>query len=209
MELLRITRQIHCKAVEQRATLIHIRQYNRDWGTSYSRPPIDPYLTSPSPVTKSWRRHCRCVPRSSVECTASRCRRRAGTARSTRRDRRRDRRTGGRTAPPEARRERSTCRGSTSTSTACTPIPAHTHTHTHTRARLTALFPGLSGWAGTRKVKPIWILLKQGTVSGSGISRAVCKSAPRSRQITTPTPHHSFIYMPDALPAAQPTAPKQ
>ena len=35
------TRQIHCKAVEQRATLIH-RQYNRDWGTSYSRPPIDP-----------------------------------------------------------------------------------------------------------------------------------------------------------------------
>ena len=46
MELLRITRQIHCKAVEQRATLIH-RQYNRDWGTSYSRPPIDPYLTPP------------------------------------------------------------------------------------------------------------------------------------------------------------------
>ena len=55
MELLRITRQIHCKAVEQRATLIH-RQYNRDWGTSYSTHPIDPYLTSP-PVTKSWRRH--------------------------------------------------------------------------------------------------------------------------------------------------------
>ena len=43
MELLRITRQMHCKAVEQRATLIH-RQYNRDWGTSYS---TDPYLTSP------------------------------------------------------------------------------------------------------------------------------------------------------------------
>ena len=46
MELLRITRQIRCKAVEQTATLIH-RQYNQDWGTSYSRPPIDPYLTSP------------------------------------------------------------------------------------------------------------------------------------------------------------------
>jgi len=43
---------------------------------------------------------------------------------------------------------------------------AHTHTHT----RLTALFPVLPGWAGTRKVKPIWILLKQETVSGSGIS---------------------------------------
>jgi len=24
-----------------------------------------------------------------------------------------------------------------------------------------ALFQGLSGWAGTRKVKPIWVLLKQ------------------------------------------------
>jgi len=33
----------------------------------------------------------------------------------------------------------------------------HMHTHTH----LMALCPGLPGWAGTRKVKPIWILLKQ------------------------------------------------
>ena len=48
MELLRITRQIHCKAVERRATLIQ-RQYNRDWGTSYSRPPIDPYMIPHSP----------------------------------------------------------------------------------------------------------------------------------------------------------------
>ena len=55
MKLLRITRQIHCKAVEQIATLIH-RQYSRDWGTSYSRPPIPkPHFP---PVTKSWRRHC-------------------------------------------------------------------------------------------------------------------------------------------------------
>jgi len=42
-------------------------------------------------------------------------------------------------------------------------------------------------------VKPIWILLEQETVSGSDISRAICKSAPRSRQTTTPTPHHSFF----------------
>ena len=33
-------------------------------------------------------------------------------------------------------------------------------THTNTHTRLMALFPGLPGWAGTRKVKPIWILLK-------------------------------------------------
>ena len=79
---------------------------------------------------------------------------------------------------------------------------------TQTHTRLTALFPGLPGWAGTRKVKPIWILLKQETVSGSGISWAICKSAPRSRQVTTPAPHHSVVYRPDALPAAQPTVSK-
>ena len=32
------------------------------------------------------------------------------------------------------------------------------------------------------------------TVSGSGISWAICKSAPRSRQITTPAPHHSSFF---------------
>ena len=42
----------------------------------------------------------------------------------------------------------------------------HTHTHTHMHIRLMALCPGLRKWAGTRKVKPIWILLKQETVSG-------------------------------------------
>ena len=68
------------------------------------------------------------------------------------------------------------------------------YTHTHTHTRLTALFPGLPGWAGTRKVKPIWILLQQETVSGSGISWAICKQpAPHSRQITTPAPHHSVF----------------
>ena len=59
-----------------------------------------------------------------------------------------------------------------------------------------------------QKGKPVWILLEQETVSGSGISWAICKSGPRSRQITTPVPHHSVFYRPDALPAAQPTASK-
>jgi len=63
----------------------------------------------------------------------------------------------------------------------------------HTHTRLTALFPGLHGWAGTRKAKPNWILLKQETVSGSGFSWAICKSARRSRQITIPSPHHSVF----------------
>ena len=43
-------------------------------------------------------------------------------------------------------------------------------------------------------------------MSSSGISWVMCKSAPRSRQITTPAPNHSVFYRPDALPTAQPTA---
>ena len=86
--------------------------------------------------------------------------------------------------------------------------PWNSRGNTHTHTRLTALFPGLPRWAGTRNGKPIWILLKHETVSGSGISWAMCKSAPRSRQITTPAPHRSVFYRPDALPAAQPTVSK-
>ena len=65
--------------------------------------------------------------------------------------------------------------------------------NTHTHIRLTALFPGLPGWASTRKVKPIWILLRQKTVSGNGISWSICMSAPRYRQITTPAPTTQFL----------------
>ena len=79
------------------------------------------------------------------------------------------------------------------------------HTHTH-------MFNGpLSATTRVSRYqqgKTIWILLEQETVSGSGISWAICKAAPRSRQITTPAPHHSVFYRPDALPAAQPTASK-
>ena len=68
-------------------------------------------------------------------------------------------------------------------STSFTPyfkeIHRHTQTHTHTHIHLTAFFSGLPMWAGTRKVKLIWISLKQETMSGSGISWAICKSAPR------------------------------
>ena len=71
-----------------------------------------------------------------------------------------------------------------------------TQTHTHP---FNGPFLGLPRWAGTRKVKPIRILLKQEAVSGSGISWAICKSAPRSRQMTTTAPHHSVFYRPDAF----------
>jgi len=67
--------------------------------------------------------------------------------------------------------------------------PSWCHCHSLSLACncLTALCSGLPGWAGTRKVKPIWIFL-----SGSGISWAIRKSAPRYRQITMPAPHHSL-----------------
>jgi len=50
--------------------------------------------------------------------------------------------------------------------------------------------------------------LKQETVSGSGISWGICKSATRSRQITMPATQTLSFYRPDALPATQPVASK-
>jgi len=41
-------------------------------------------------------------------------------------------------------------------------------------------------------------------VSGSGISWAICKSAPRSRQITTPAPHH-LVFLQAGCPSCRPT----
>ena len=81
---------------------------------------------------------------------------------------------------------------------------ARTHARTHTHTRLTAICLGLPGCASTTKAKPIWILLKQETVSGSGISWAICKSAPRSRQITTPAPHLS-VFLQAGCPSYRPT----
>ena len=79
----------------------------------------------------------------------------------------------------------------------------HTHARTHSHP-FNGPLPGLPGWTGTREVKPIWILLKQETVNGSGISWAICKSAPCSRQITTPAPHYSvFIDWMPFLPPNQ------
>ena len=71
--------------------------------------------------------------------------------------------------------------------------------YTHTHTRLMALLLGLPRRAGTRKVKPIWILLKQERVSGSGISWAICKSAPCSRQ---PHQHPTTLFLQARCPSA-------
>ena len=70
-----------------------------------------------------------------------------------------------------------------------------------------ALFLGLPWWAGIRKVKPIWNLLQQETVSSSGISWAmqVCTLIQTDNHAST---RSLFFYRPDALPATQPTASK-
>ena len=65
---------------------------------------------------------------------------------------------------------------------------AHTHAH-----QFNGPLSGTTRVSRYHKGKPIWILLKQETVSGSGISWAICKPAPRSRQITTPAPHRSVF----------------
>jgi len=98
------------------------------------------------------------------------------------------------------------CKSASSYRQITTPAPHHHFLTLYTP--FNGPFPVLPGSAGTRKVKLIWILLKQETVSGSGISWVICKSAPRSKQITTPARHHSVFYRPDAVPAAQPTVSK-
>ena len=64
---------------------------------------------------------------------------------------------------------------------------------THTHTRLTALFLGLPMWAGTRKVKPIWLLLNQETVSGSDISWAVCTLLQTDNHASTPPATTQFF----------------
>jgi len=73
--------------------------------------------------------------------------------------------------------------------------PGSKDPHTHTR--LTALYLGLPMWAGTRKVKPIWILHQLGHMQ-------VCTSLQTDNHASTPPVR--FFYRPDAPPAAQPTA---
>ena len=68
----------------------------------------------------------------------------------------------------------------------------HNYTRTHTHP-FNGPFSGTTQVSRYRKGNTIWIFVKQETLSGSGISWAECKSAPRCRQITTPAPHYSLF----------------
>ena len=77
----------------------------------------------------------------------------------------------------------------------------------HTLIRLTALCPGLPVWAGTRKVEPIWILLKQEAVNGSGIywhqlgRMQVCTLLQTDNHASTPP----LSFLQDGCPSCHPT----
>jgi len=55
-------------------------------------------------------------------------------------------------------------------------------------------------WYQKGKTKTNLDFLEQETVSSSGISWAMCKSALAPNQITMQAPHHSVFYRPDAPP---------
>jgi len=81
-------------------------------------------------------------------------------------------------------------------------IFTHTRTHTH----LMALCPGLPGWAGTRKVKPILVFTearKWVTATSAGPYANNLQLPPDRLPCQHPTTQ--FV---QALPAAQPTASK-
>ena len=97
-----------------------------------------------------------------------------------------------------------------------TPIPHHSiftgrmlfltaNQQCHQHTRLPALFPGLPGWSSTRKVKPIRILLKPETVSGSGIGwlYASMHLAPDRLPRKHPTTQFFTDQMPFLLPNHQ------
>jgi len=80
-------------------------------------------------------------------------------------------------------------------------LQGHAHTHTHP---FNGPLSGTTEVSRYQKGKPIGILLKQETVSGSGISWAIRKFAPLFRQITMPASHYS-VFLQAGCPSCRPT----
>jgi len=80
----------------------------------------------------------------------------------------------------------------------------HTHTHTHISilqpSRLRMGLPGVSEYQNQSG-----ILLKQETVSGSGISCAICKSASRPRQTDNHASIPQLSFLQARCPSCRPT----
>ena len=75
-----------------------------------------------------------------------------------------------------------------------------TSTHKHAHIRLTDLCPGQPGWAGTRKVKLVWILLKQETVA-SAVHMQVCTWLQTDNHASTPP----LSFLQAGCPSCHPT----
>ena len=73
--------------------------------------------------------------------------------------------------------------------------------HMHT---FNSPFLGLPKWAGTRKVKPIWFYWSKRQWVAVATSGPYV-SAPCSRQITTPAPHHSPVFVQAVCSSSHPT----
>jgi len=71
-------------------------------------------------------------------------------------------------------------------------LHTHTHTHTHTQ-RLTALFSRTTQVSGYQKGKTNLDFTEARDSEWQWHQLGICKSAPRSRQITTPATHHSVF----------------
>ena len=83
----------------------------------------------------------------------------------------------------------------------------HVSTYTHTHP-FNGLFSGTTRVSRYQKGKTNLDFTGARDSEWQWHQLGICKSAPRSRQITTPAPHRSVSYRPDALPAAQPTVSK-
>ena len=90
----------------------------------------------------------------------------------------------------------------------CKWTDRHTNTIHHSQGHTHPLNGPLSGTTWVSRYQKGKTNLDFTEARDSGICWAIWKSAPRSRQITMPAPHHSVFYRPDALPATQPTASK-
>jgi len=87
--------------------------------------------------------------------------------------------------PPTNQRHHNVTVNNVTVCQSCPSAPMYTHT------RLTALCPGLPGWAGTRKVKPIWILFTEAkrrwvAVASAGLCMQLCTSLQTGNHASTP-----------------------
>ena len=92
------------------------------------------------------------------------------------------------------------------TATPCSTKATSSSTHTHTYTRLSALCPGLPGWAGKGKTNLDFTEARDSEWQWHQLGHMqVCTSLQTDNHTSTPP---LSLYRPDALPAAQPTVSK-